>query len=285
MQRDIKTVQQNIYSSEKILQSSQQQQQDLTKKLANTESQVQESQNHASEISEFKNTVDSYKPVVDAFTQKIADRERQLEDQKSRTDEYNAQLGDSLKNADELIEKAKTALGYQQAVGISTAFKTRLNRLEDVKWWKSENTAWLFAAIAFSGLAIYLGYDLIQAIGGTSTTDSNGTSHNITLDSFIARFSVMTLPVAAVWFCAGQYTKNKNVAEDYAYKTVLAQSIIGFSEQLKNDDQSDSSYLDYVKKMLDEIHQHPLKNHKKHSTSDYSPLKLWRSKENKSVDE
>ncbi len=299
MRRDIKTVKQNIFKSEEILQTSQQQQQavqqqqqDLTEKLANTESQVQESQNHASEISEFKNTVDSYKPDIDAFMQEIADREQQLEDQKSRTDEYNERLVEfsdehknRLKEAEALIEKAKTALEYQQAVGISAAFKTRLNRLEDVKWWKSENTVWLFAAIAFSGIAIYLGYELIQAIGGTSTTDSNGTSHNITLASLIARFSVMTLPIAAVWFCVGQYTKNKNVAEDYAYKTVLAQSIIGFSEQLKNDDQSDTSYLDYVKKMLDEIHQHPLKNHKKHSTSDYSPLKLWRSKEDKSVDE
>ncbi|CAB9539091.1 hypothetical protein BROOK1789B_348 [Bathymodiolus brooksi thiotrophic gill symbiont] len=65
------------------------------------------------------------------------------------------------------------------------------------------------------------------------------------------------------WFCAEQYTKLKNIAEDYTYKTMLAQSIIGFSEQLKDKDDNDETYKTYMKKMLDEIHQHPLKNHKK----------------------
>ena len=44
---------------------------------------------------------------------------------------------------------------------------------------------------------------------------------------------------------------------------MLAQSIIGFSEQLKDKGDNDEAYKTYIKKMLDEIHQHPLKNHKK----------------------
>ncbi len=79
----------------------------------------------------------------------------------------------------------------------------------------------------------------------------------------MARISLVLLPLTGAWFCAGQYAKLKNLAEDYAYKTMLVQSIIGFSEQLKNSDDSDTSYQIYIKKMLDEIHQHPLKNHKK----------------------
>jgi hypothetical protein len=43
--------------------------------------------------------------------------------------------------------------------------------------------------------------------------------------------------------------------------------MIGFSEHLKSDDEQDTSYQDYMKKMLDEIHQHPLKNHKKQSNA------------------
>jgi hypothetical protein len=33
------------------------------------------------------------------------------------------------------------------------------------------------------------------------------------------------MPISVAWFCAGQYTKLRNIAEDYAYKTMLAQSI------------------------------------------------------------
>jgi len=42
----------------------------------------------------------------------------------------------------------------------------------------------------------------------------------------------------------------------------LAKSIIAFSEQLKNSDEKDTSYQDYIKRILDEIHQHPLRNYK-----------------------
>ncbi len=80
------------------------------------------------------------------------------------------------------------------------------------------------------------------------------------------------MPVTRAWFCAGHYIKIKNIAEDYAYKTVLAESIVGFSEQLKDSDDN-KIYQDYMEKMLTEIHHHLLKNHKKHEkTSAYDDL-------------
>ncbi len=261
-------------------------QQELLDQANSIESKFQETQNYVNTISQLKSTVDGHEPIINKFVEKIASREQQLEDQQSKTKGYNEQLAkfsiehkDQLKEAEELISKAKTALGYRQAEGISAAFKTRLDRLENVKLCKNVNTYWLGMAIVFSGIAIYLGYDFIETI--KNTTDVAG-SNNISLNWIIARFSVLTLPIAVAMFCAGQYIKNKNITEDYAYKTVLAQSIIGFSEQLKDDSETGVSYQKYVTKMLDEIHQHPLRNHKKHSTSE-SPVteNSERSKEDK----
>ena len=297
LRQDIKIAEQNKTQANETLKSSlrihstlEQQQQDLTKKLSQAGTQIQESQNYAEAISQLKNTVDSQKPVVDTFVQKISEREQQLENQKTKTDTYNSQLikftdehKKRLQEAEELIAKAKTALGYKQAGGISAAFRTRLDGLENVTLWKNANTYWLIVAISFSFIVVWLGYDFIQAI--KNITDTAG-ADGISLKLIAARFLVLTLPATVSVFCAGQYIKNRNITEDYAYKTILAQSIIGFSEQLKSNDQSDSSYQNYVKKMLDEIHQHPLRNHKKHSTN-RSPWIAFRRqpKEDKSLDE
>jgi hypothetical protein len=106
---------------------------------------------------------------------------------------------------------------------------------------------WLRFAGAFILIAIALTAWFISI---NQSTDLNTT---------LARISIISLPFAGAWFCAGQYTKLKNIAEDYAYKTMLAQSIIGFSEQLKDKDDNNEAYKTYMKKMLDEIHQHPVK--------------------------
>ena len=109
-------------------------------------------------------------------------------------------------------------------------------------------------------MAIYSSYYFISAITAKGT--------ELTFSFVLIRLSIIAIPIAVAWFCAEQYTKIRNIIEDYAYKTTLAQSIIGFSEHLKNDnDENDTSYQDYMKKMLDEIHQHPLRNHKKHNNN------------------
>ena len=76
------------------------------------------------------------------------------------------------------------------------------------------------------------------------------------LSFMLARLSTILMPIAGAWFCAGQYTKLKNIAEDYAYKTMLAQSIIGFSEQLKYGNDKES-YKTYIKRDLCIIHNSP----------------------------
>jgi ATP-dependent exoDNAse (exonuclease V) beta subunit len=64
------------------------------------------------------------------------------------------------------------------------------------------------------------------------------------------------------------YTKQKNIIEDYAYKTVLAKSIIAFSEELR--DKSPERYTEYLSTILKEIHQDPLRKRGK----DKEPLSL-----------
>jgi hypothetical protein len=49
---------------------------------------------------------------------------------------------------------------------------------------------------------------------------------------------MMSLCVLSATFCATQYNKQKNLIEDYAYKTVLSKSFIAFAEELKKHDEA-----------------------------------------------
>ncbi|OIR25598.1 hypothetical protein [Bathymodiolus thermophilus thioautotrophic gill symbiont] len=248
----------NKKKSSDILENLQRQQEQLEKNIKVTESkEVELSERIANfneesvHISDIKIQIDRHKEVIDNFVEKIVSREQELENQTKRTNDFNEKLkkfttekDTLLERAKSLIEEAKTALGYKKAEGISGAFKTQLDKRSGGGWW-------LVGAGSFAIIAISLTVWFVVV------------NQSVNLDTTLARISIIILPVTGAWFCAGQYTKLKNIAEDYAYKTILAQSIIGFSEQLKSNDEKDTSYQDYMKKMLDEIHQHPLKNHKK----------------------
>ena len=224
----------------------------LNEKISNIE-------NDEERISEIKNQYDKQKEQVDNFVKKIIKREQQIEDQTEKTSVFNERLKEFTTQRDELlttaevlIKEAKTALGYKKAEGISGAFQAQLEKRPNSYWW-------LFLAAPFVLISIYMSYGFIELLNNKAIVGK------LTFDLFfvLARLSTILMPISVAWFCAGQYTKLRNIAEDYAYKTMLAQSIIGFSEQLKSTDDSDTSYQDYMKKMLNEIHQHPLKNHKR----------------------
>ena len=84
----------------------------------------------------------------------------------------------------------------------------------------------------------------------------------------IGRISLLPLPIIGAIFCANQYTKQKNIIEDYAYKMVLSKAIVGFSEQLKkNGSDTNEEYVHYIKTALEEIHKYPLRKREKNKES------------------
>lgn len=254
LNKNLETSKESKEKSDGIFNSLQEQQQQLSEKLPQLEQNINISSENSSNIEEIKNNAESHNQVIDNFAKKIAEREVQLENQNTKTTEYNKELvkfteqrNELLKTAEDLIKKAKTGLGYTKAEGISSAFTAQLDDAKKQKgWW------WLFAA----GFFVAIGITLTIAF----FLKNQGTDFGTTL----SRLSLLALPLAGAWFCAGQYTKLKNIIEDYAYKKVLAQSIVGFSEQLRNKEgETDTSYQEYMKKMLNEIHQHPVPKHKR----------------------
>lgn len=209
------------------------------------------------EIKESLTEVKNNEKLISAFAQKVQERDNRLgelqqltEENKKKLNDYDKERIKILENAKELIENAKTALNYKTAEGISASFQTQL---ADAKKWQFSRS-WIIGASLFIAIAIGLGIWIL-----TEQTDE--------LHIIIGRIALIPLPIVAAIFCANQYVKQKNIIEDYAYKMVLAKSIVGFSEQLKKDPSEDKGeYVHYMKVALEEIHKDPLRKRNQRQT-------------------
>lgn len=201
-------------------------------------------------IVESYNSIMSNEKIIDNFALKVQERDNRLgelqqltEDNKKKLTDYEQERSKILDEANQLIESAKTALNYKTAEGISASFQEQHSNAKDwhLKGW------WIIGALLFIGIAISLGVWIL--IGQTDK-----------IHIIIGRIALIPLPIVGAIFCANQYVKQKNIIEDYAYKMVLAKSIVGFSEQLKKDPSEDKGeYIHYIKVALEEIHKDPLR--------------------------
>lgn len=197
--------------------------------------------------------VEGDKEAFDEFIEKIDDREKVLAKQNEATENYEKKLEaydkdqqKKLEEVAELIEKARQALQYTTAAGMSAAFQEQYDKTNN-RWSK---IGWLVAAAVFLILTIAIGAWIVT---GWGIAEERSTQ----IYSLIGRLSMVPFTILAAIFCANQYVKQKNLAEDYAYKAVLTKSIVAFSDELRENDEK--GYSEYISTVLKEIHQDPLR--------------------------
>jgi len=233
---------------------------ELETKKTELQSIIDEEEEKSSQITELLSSSKANEAVVSSFSKRVEKRETQLEGQEGKTSEFMGRLETLEKNhrdtiktmenereqylmqAQTLIESSKQALEFTTAEGLSAAFQARQETVNKQRPW-----LWLIASLGFLGAVIYLSLSLL--------------SNEFKWQLAIVRLSLMPLLVAGVWFCAGQYVKIKNIAEDYAFKTTLAKSIVGFSDQLSNSDGKGEVYNQFMVSTMAQIHKDPLRKH------------------------
>lgn len=192
----------------------------------------------------------SNEKLITSFSNKVQNRDKRLDELEQNIEENNKKLTEYekerisiLEESKELIESAKKALNYKTAEGISASFQSQYDKADN-NWVLG---GWIAAAIICLLGTVGLGIWVLQ-----TAPDQIGL--------LIGRISLLPLPIIGAVFCANQYTKQKNIIEDYAYKMVLSKAIVGFSEQLKkNGSETNEEYIHYIKTALEEIHKDPLR--------------------------
>ncbi|REJ81347.1 MAG: hypothetical protein DWQ44_09855 [Bacteroidetes bacterium] len=199
--------------------------------------------------------IKSNEKLVDSFVKRVQTRETQIDKIENQTTDYLTKLKEFqnerialLDEAQKLIDSAKLALNYKTAEGLSASFKSQYDEQLKAK-------PWIWIVIAGLCLATTIGLGIWILLERTD------------VGVIIGRITLLPLPIAGALFCANQYVKRHNIIQDYAYKLALAKSIVGFSEQLKNStEKSSEEYVTYIKRVLEEIHQDPLRKRTKNES-------------------
>jgi len=234
--------------------------------ISQLEESKEESETLLSSIKEDSVSSASNEKLIENFSKRITDRDNKLDEIAKKTDTYQQSLEqfekereDLLGEAHDLIESAKLALKYKTAEGLSAAFQTEVDNVK-----QGGLIGWLIGAVGGLAIALYLGWTVIVM--------GDGDIEKI----IFARIALIPLPLAMAWFCASQFTKRSNIITDYGYKITLAKSLVGFSEQLlQHGSDEKEEYIHYIKNVLSEMLQDPLrqrpkKNHKEDKSSELS---------------
>lgn len=140
---------------------------------------------------------------------------------------------------DEVNKKANSVLNLAGTVGLGRFFDDQYNES------KKSISKWLFACAIL----------LIAAVGTCVWALWNFEKNNEVL-YLASRLSVIPLVLGGLWFCANQYIKQKHIIEDYAYKRVLALSMVSFRNEIN--DVSPEGVSAFIKSILSQLHQPPL---------------------------
>ena len=252
----------NIISEKKeLIETLLKQSEETKEQLDNLKEELEEvaenTRSSQSASSEAKTKTIAYRDEVQEFVEEINEHQKQIEKQNAQFEVFKETLDKNtteqrqyLEDALKLIEQSKLALSYTTSVGLSSSFDTQCQELKGkcgYKLW-----IWMVAAIITIIGVILIGVWLIN--GNHQVSNENISPMWMQI---VGKISMIPLLVTATVFCAKQYTKQRNLLEDYAYKRTLAQSMVAFSEELREKDSE--RYREYLSMVLSEIHQDPLR--------------------------
>lgn len=207
--------------------------------------------------SSLKDETIAYKDEVKDFAEEISEHQKQIDKQNVQFEVFQETLDKNtteqkqyLEDAIKLIEQSKLALNYTTSVGLGASFDAQCERLTGK--WGYKLWGWLVASVVSILGIIAIGIWLIT----TQHSLGNGDYSLIWIQIF-GKLSMIPLLVTATIFCANQYSKQKGLLEEYSYKLRLAQSMVAFSEELREKDSE--KYKEYLSNVLKEILKDPLR--------------------------
>lgn len=207
--------------------------------------------------SSLKDETKSYRDEVKEFAEEISEHQKQIEKQNAQFEVFKETLDKNtteqkqyLEDALKLIEQSKLALTYTTSVGLSASFDAQCKYLTGK--WGYKLWGWLVASVVSILGIIAIGIWLI-----TSEHSLGNGDYSLIWIQIVGKLSMIPLLVTATIFCANQYSKQKELLEDYSYKLRLAQSMVAFSEELRG--KNSEKYKEYLSSVLKEILKDPLR--------------------------
>ncbi len=187
--------------------------------------------------------------AITAFANNIENYKQDIDTKTTEADTIIEEFDKQREEIKKLIASAKKALQLKSTEGISTALIDQRDKSKS-NW---VTIPWVVGAFVFVIAAI--GIALIGSGLITVSWIDNANAMSDSINGIIVRITIITIAISGAAFCAKQYTRQKNIAEDYAYKSVLAQSIVAFAKELEKYDKEKS--VEFLAGAIKEINRSP----------------------------
>jgi predicted nucleic acid-binding Zn-ribbon protein len=205
-----------------------------------TKQQSESAKNDAARIDALKNDIQEFHEEIDGYRKNISDTTRQA---REAVEKNNAEKEELIVNLQKLENDIKDRL--QKATGISL-FHTFDDRMRSLRFGKR---FWAFSVFLF--LACTLGVTVY--ILSTTTT----------LDIFLYVKISMAIPLAyGIVFCTQQYSRERRLEEEYAFKSNVSISLTPYRELVETlvaegKPEEQSKYANFVIDTISEVFRPP----------------------------
>jgi outer membrane murein-binding lipoprotein Lpp len=164
--------------------------------------------------------------------------------------EFSTRTGDLVSKNESLQEKINTLLEGANAGELYKAFNTRKKDIEETlnKWFWGIviiNVFLVFFTLLIINGSEYLG---IKALSAT------------TMDAAFYLKLFISIPLLFLdWFIIRQYNQRKDLAEKYAFKSVLSLSLLAYNEMMLENKENQIS-LEFISNTVEKIYQSPFES-------------------------
>lgn len=250
----VEKIEENYNQAIELLNSFTEQKELIESKLDETSVTFEKSDKLFDEINTAKQEVENSKKEITAFKVNIDSYKKDIEENTTSSNKIISEFEEKRKAVDKLISDSEKALGLKSTEGISAALSVQYDK-EDTK---EKRKQWLISAVVFLGIAL-LGVLLLIIKFNIGEKEIAADSTN----AIIARIVFVAIAIGGASFCAKQYLRQKNLADNYGYKLVLAKSIVAFAQEIKKHDPKKAA--EYLNNVLEEINKSPIPNNKEES--------------------
>ena len=250
----VDTIEDNYEKAVEYLNSISEQKSNIENKLDETQTTFDKSDKLLEEINDAKQEIENAKKEIVAFKTNIDSYKEDIESNTSESKKIVTEFDEKRLKVDKLISDSEKALGLKSTEGMSAALSVQYDKEDTSK----KRQQWLNASIAFLVIA-FIGVLLLIIKFNIGDKEIAADSIN----AIIARIVFVAIAIGGASFSAKQYLRQKNLADNYGYKLVLAKSIVAFAQEIKKHDPKKAA--EYMNDVLSEINKSPIPNSKEKS--------------------
>jgi len=245
--KKVKKIESNYDKSQALIEKFSIKRDELEKSLIKSESDLLKSSEIFKDIESSQQEITNSKKEIIAFQANIESYKKDIADKTIEANRITENFENQQGIVDKLISDAEKALQLKSSQGLSAALSTQYdneNNFEKKKYWLI--SAGFFILLSLLGvlmLIFNIEFEHFKVV-------NNG------INSVVARVVFVGITITGATFCANQFTKQKQIADNYGYKLVLAKSIVAFAQEIKKHSPSQAS--EYMKDVLDEINKSPI---------------------------